>query len=79
MDSGVGFLFVLWILLIAHVVIALVAAPVANQKGHDMGSWFAITFLTGIIGLIAIAGLPDLKQRKYLRLLAEKAGLEPGD
>jgi hypothetical protein len=66
-------------LFFAHLLIAILSVSVAGEKGYSENTWFFLSLFTGLLGLIAIAGMPDLKQRKYLRLLAEKAGLEPGD
>jgi hypothetical protein len=62
--------------------IALVSAcaaytsSVAESKGHNSGSWFIGGLFFGPLALIASSGLPDLKARKYLRLLAEHHGVE---
>jgi hypothetical protein len=46
-------------------------AGIASAKGLSAGRWFASGLLFNLIGLIAIAGMPDLKSQKYLRRLAE--------
>jgi hypothetical protein len=76
MSIGSEFLFYL---LFVNFVIACLSVSIAGAKGCDQNTWFFVGLFAGLLGLIAIAGMPDLKERKYLRLLAEKAGLEPGD
>ena len=50
----------------------------AEQKGYSVFNWCLAGFLFGFFALIAIAGLPDRKLRKYLRLIAEKQkAIEP--
>ena len=49
---------------------------VASSKGHDVGPWALGGFLLGPFALLACLGLPDLKSRRYLRLLAEHHGVE---
>lgn len=49
---------------------------VASSKGHDTTSWAVGGFLFGPVALLAAAGLPDLKTRKYLRILADPEGKE---
>jgi len=46
----------------------------AHSKGHEAASWFFAGLLFGPLALIAAVGLPDLKLRRYLRLLAEQQG-----
>jgi hypothetical protein len=46
-------------------------AGIASTKGLSAGRWFANGLLFNFVGLIAIAGMPDLKSQKYLRRLAE--------
>lgn len=50
------------------------SCAVAESKGHEAGWWFFGGFLFGPFALLASIGLPDLKLRKYLRLLAEHQG-----
>ncbi len=45
---------------------------VAHQKGYSGTAWAIGGFLFGFIALIAAAGLPDRKLRKYIRLIGEK-------
>jgi hypothetical protein len=58
------------------------ASNIAEAKGHDPVSWAIGGVFLGPIALLASVGLPDLKLRKYLRLIAEKQGVdmsgEPG-
>ena len=51
---------------------------VAEQKGYSRATWVFAGFLFGFIALIAVAGLPDRKLRKYLRQIGEKQNaIEP--
>ena len=45
---------------------------VADQKGYNGTAWAFGGFLFGFIALIAVAGLPDRKLRKYIRQIGEK-------
>jgi hypothetical protein len=51
------------------------AGSVASSKGHDGWPWALGGFLLGPFALLASLGLPDLKSRRYLRLLAEHHGV----
>lgn len=46
----------------------------ARAKGHEEVHWFLGGLLLGPLALLASIGLPDLKLRRYLRLLAEHQG-----
>ena len=48
------------------------AGEVAHQKGYSGAAWFIGGLFFGFIALIAVAGLPDRKLRKYIRLIGEK-------
>ena len=51
---------------------------VAEQKRYSRANWVFAGFLFDFIALIAVAGLPDRKQRKYLRQIGEKQNaIEP--
>lgn len=65
-------LTVYWLL--AAVVFGLLTGTVAKEKGHSEGAWLLNGALFGPFALLAAVGLPDLKLRKYLRLLAEHHG-----
>ena len=57
---------------------AFFTSAVAGAKGHDDFPWMFGGFFFGPLALLAAVGLPDLKSRKYLRLLAEHQGaIEP--
>ena len=64
-----------------YVVLGLIfgafCSSTAKEKGYSERIWFVIGFFFSIFALIAIAGMPDLITRKYLRLLAE--GIRPAD
>ena len=64
------------ILLFIGLVCAGYACFVASSKGHDAGNWALGGLLLGPFALLASLGLPDLKTRRYLRLLAEHHGVE---
>ena len=59
------FLFILP-LLITWIASAFFCASVAQAKGYKYSSWFIAGFFFGFFGLIASAGLPDKKLRKYI-------------
>ena len=48
------------------------SGEVAHQKGYSGAAWVIWGLLFGFIALIAAAGLPDRKLRKYIRLIGEK-------
>ena len=45
---------------------------VADAKGYDGTAWGLGGLFFGLIALIAVAGLPDKKLRKYIRQIGEK-------
>ena len=53
---------------------AFLTSAVAETKGHGPLAWMAAGLFFGPLALLAAVGLPDLKSRKYLRLLAEHQG-----
>ena len=69
---GIALAIGLWISL------GLLAANVADSKGHPFGWWVLWGFLLGFFGLVAAAGLGDrclqgLKQQDETRRLASHA------
>jgi hypothetical protein len=46
----------------------------ADVKGYQAPVWFFSGLLFGPLGLLSSIGMPDLKLRRYLRLLAEHQG-----
>ena len=62
------------LLILLAVVCASFSSNVAHSKGHVAAPWFLCGLLFGPLALIAAVGLPDLKLRRYLRLLAEHQG-----
>ena len=56
---------------------AVFCGTVASLKGFWGVSWGVGGFFFGPIALLAVVGLPDVKQRKYLRLLLEHKGISP--
>ena len=58
--------------------IGFFTTTVANSKDYNGFPWFLGGLFFGPIALIAIAGMPDRRTRKYMRLLAEKLeAIEP--
>ena len=51
---------------------ALYCGEVAHQKGYKGAAWAIGGFFFGFFALVAAAGLPDRKLRKYIRLIGEK-------
>ena len=51
---------------------ALYCGQVAHQKGYSGAAWAIGGFFFGFFALVAAAGLPDRKLRKYIRLIGEK-------
>ena len=51
---------------------AIFCAILANDKGYSNVAWFFGGLVFGLFALIAAAGLPDKKLRKYIRLIGEK-------
>ena len=65
---------ILFPLLGVAIVCACYTSAVAESKGHDGAAWFCGGLFLGPLALLASVGLPDLKLRKYLRLLGEHQG-----
>jgi hypothetical protein len=61
-------------LIVGSFACALFSQAVAESKGHEVGPWTIAGLFFGPLALLAAVGLPDLKSRKYLRLLAENQG-----
>ncbi len=59
-------------LLIVWLSAGFYSGEVANEKGYSGAAWFIGGLFFGFIALIAAAGLPDRKLRKYIRLIGEK-------
>ena len=67
-----------FILVIGWIASAFFCAQVANEKGYSTVNWCIFGFLFGFFALIAVAGLPDKKLRKYIRQIeGEKNSKEP--
>jgi hypothetical protein len=64
------------LLLLVALACAGYSSAVAGSKGHDSGPWALGGFLFGPLAFLASLGLPDLKTRRYLRLLAEHQGID---
>ncbi len=60
------------VLLILWLSAGFYSGEVANEKGYSGAAWFIGGLFFGFIALIAAAGLPDRKLRKYIRLIGEK-------
>ena len=64
--------------LIVFLIAGLFCFNVAEEKGYNGFLWFIGGFLFSVIALIAVAGLPDRKLRKYIRQIGEKQNaIEP--
>lgn len=66
----------IFLILSVAVICAVYAGAVAGEKGHDWVAWTVGGFLFGPLALLAVIGLPDRNLRRYLRLIAEKQGIE---
>jgi len=60
------------VLLVGWVASAFFCAQVADEKGYSGTAWAFAGFIFGFFALIAVAGLPDKKLRKYLRQIGVK-------
>ena len=58
--------------LASWVACAFFCSNVAKAKGYSSSSWFFAGFFFGFFALIAVAGLPDKKLRKYLLQIGVK-------
>ena len=58
---------IIFVLMIGWIASAFFCAQVADEKGYSGTAWGIAGFLFGFFALIAVAGLPDKKLRKYLR------------
>ena len=66
------------VIVIGWVASAIFCAILANEKGYLPVAWFFGGLFFGFFALIAAAGLPDLKLRKYIRQIeGEKNTKEP--
>ena len=52
------------------------AGAAADGKGHDSVGWCLAGLFLGPFALLAVCALPDLKQRRILRLMAEHQGVD---
>ena len=62
---------IFFVLIITWIASAFFCSTVASEKGYSSISWFIAGFFFGFFALIAVAGLPDKRSRKYLRQIAE--------
>ena len=67
----------LLMVLVSHLISAGLARTVAAQKARSSRNWLLAGLLFGLLGLLAVAGLPDRHQIVYLRYLAESQGYQP--
>ncbi|QNI94545.1 putative conserved membrane protein [Synechococcus sp. A15-127] len=65
-----GFYF--FVLVVVWVGSAIIASDLAKAKGLNASTWAITTFLLGPIGLIGVAGMPDIRLRSYMRSIAIK-------
>ena len=63
---------IIFVLLIGWIASAFFCAQVADEKGYSGASWGIAGFLFGFVALIAVAGLPDKKLRKYVHQIKLK-------
>ena len=61
-----------FILVIVWFASACFCAQLADEKGYSSLNWCILGFLFGFFALLAVAGLPDRKLRKYMRQIGEK-------
>ena len=62
----------MFLLIVIWVASAVLCAIVAKEKGYVPVAWFFGGLFFGFFALMAAAGLPDLKLRKYIKEIAEK-------
>ena len=62
----------IFVLLIGWIASAFFCAQVADEKGYSGIAWGFAGFIFGFFALVAVAGLPDRKLRRYIRLIGEK-------
>ena len=62
----------MFLLIVIWVASAVLCAIVAKEKGYFPVAWFFGGLFFGFFALMAAAGLPDLKLRKYIKEIAEK-------
>lgn len=67
-------ILILVLVVLVGVIFAAFSATLAGAKGYNQTSWAWAGLFFGPIALLAAMGLPNLKLRKYLRLLAEHQG-----
>ena len=72
MELAPLFMAIFFALVILWFVSALYCGEVAHQKGYKGAAWAIGGFFFGFFALVAAAGLPDRKLRKYIRLIGEK-------
>ena len=70
-------IFIFIFLLFIQLPSAFYSAQVAHQKGYNGTDWGIGGFFFGTIALIAVAGLPDRRLRKYIRQIGEKQNAIP--
>lgn len=63
------------VLIIIWIVLVILTISVASDKGYSPRTWALAVIFFGPLAFLAALGLPDLKQRKYLRLLLEHYGV----
>ncbi|MBQ2990632.1 MAG: hypothetical protein IJD60_05005 [Clostridia bacterium] len=63
-------LLVFLVVIIHAVIMGVLCKQLAAKKGYN--GYFWIGFLLGMLGLMYVAFLPDLKMRKYLHMCSMK-------
>ena len=67
--------FIILIALANAVICATFTGQVAKLKGYESSGWQVAGLLCGPLALIAIAGMPDMKMRDYVKAIAERQGI----
>jgi len=60
----------------AAIACACFSDALAGAKGCERGAWAIAGFLFGPLALLAIAGMPDRRTQKMIRLIAESQGID---
>jgi len=54
-----------WLLVVLiPVTLGFFSALLAREKGYNSRAWFALGFIFNIVALVAVAGLPDRREKK---------------
>lgn len=64
------------VIVVQAIVCGILSATVANSKIRDVGGWFFIGLIFGILGLLAAIGISGLEKIK-LESIKDKTDLQP--